>query len=79
VSEQGVVYPIVHDSVGVTLVRASLAWSVADTTVAVVDGLLGGGASGSGRGLVRGRRAGTTTVFATVEGVTDSATVVVTP
>jgi hypothetical protein len=79
VSEQGVVYPIIRDSAGVSLVRASLAWSVADTTVAVVSGSLGGGMSGSGRGLVRGRRAGTTTVFATVEGVTDSAAVVVTP
>jgi hypothetical protein len=79
VSEQGVVYPIIRDSVGVALVRASLTWSVADTTVAVVDQSLGGGMSGSGRGLVRGRRAGTTTVFASVDGVTDSAVVVVTP
>jgi hypothetical protein len=79
VGEQGMLYPFIRDSAGVDLVRASLDWSVADTTVAVVDGSLGGGMSGSGRGLVRGRREGTTTVFATVEGVTDTGVVVVMP
>jgi hypothetical protein len=78
VGEQGVLFPIIQDSSGAPLVRASLAWSVSDTTVAVVQGQRGGGVSGSGQGLVMGKRAGATTVFATVEGVTASAEAVVT-
>ena len=77
VDEPGILYPLLEDSSGTALVRASLDWRVSDTTIATVRGGLGGGASGSGVGLVTGKRAGSTVVFGTVEGLTDSAVVVV--
>jgi len=77
VDEQGILYPLLEDSSGTALVRASLDWRVSDTTIATVRGQPGGGASGSGVGLVTGKRAGSTVVFATVEGLTDSAVAVV--
>ena len=77
IDEQGTVYSMLSDSSGTALVRASLDWGVSDTSIATVEAQSRGGASGSGVGLVRGKRAGTTTVFATVEGLTDSAVVIV--
>lgn len=76
--EQGLLFPIIQDSSGTALVRASLAWSVSDTSIATVQGVLGGGVSGSGTGVVTSKRPGTTTVSATVDGVTATAGVVVT-